>query len=68
MHTLAESRDVHDCYVRQWYRHAFGRDETPDDEPLLAELQQGFWESGGDIPGLVLNIAVSDAFSHRSSP
>lgn len=62
---LAQSRTVHDCYVRQWYRHAFGRDATSEDGPVLEALQEGFWASGGDIPGLLVNIAASHPFRHR---
>lgn len=67
VHRLADSRVVHDCYVRQWYRYAFGRNETEDDEPALRELQDGFWAAGGDIPELVVNIVASFPFTHRRS-
>lgn len=62
---LSQSRTVHDCYVRQWYRYAFGREATADDQPVLEALQEGFWASGGRIPELVVNIAASHAFRHR---
>jgi hypothetical protein len=68
VHTLADSRGVHDCYTTQWFRYAFGRDETDDDAELLAELQQGFWDSDGNVRALLLEIAASAAFRHRSSP
>ena len=66
-HRLADSRIVHDCYVRQWYRYAFGRDDTEDDEPAIRALQDGFWSSGGDIQELVVSIAASFSFTHRRS-
>ncbi len=65
---LAQSRDVHDCYVRQWFRWGFGRNETDDDAPTLTGLADGFWESGGDIQELVVNIAGSHQFRHRRAP
>lgn len=67
-HALAHSRDVHDCYVRQWFRWGFGRNETSDDSPTLEGLQAGFWESGGDIQELIINIAASHEFRYRSAP
>jgi hypothetical protein len=68
MHALADSRDVHDCYVRQWFRYAFGRDEAMDDEEFILELQDGFWAAEGDIPALVVNLVASYPFTHRRSP
>ncbi len=66
-HRLGDSRVVHDCYVRQWYRYAFGRDETDEDEPAIRALQDGFWAAGGDIPELVVSIVASFPFTHRRS-
>ncbi len=68
MHRLGRSRTVHDCYVRQWFRHAFGRNETLEDEPTLRALQDGFWRSQGNIIELVVNLAGSYSFRHRSAP
>lgn len=67
-HELAASRTVHDCHVRQWFRHAFGRTETADDDALLGELQQSFWDSQGDVQALVLEIVSSDAFRGWRAP
>ncbi len=64
---LAASRDVHDCYVKQWYRYAFGRNEdNATDLGALKNLQEGFWGAGGDIPELLVNIAASHQFRHRT--
>jgi len=65
-HLLASSRTVHDCHVTWWVRHALGRDVTLEDRELLERLQDGFWASGGDIPELIVNIAASHSFRHRS--
>jgi hypothetical protein len=65
MQKMGSSRTVHDCYARQWFRYAFGRNETTDDAPTLQALQEGFWNSGGDIIELVVNIAGSYSFRHR---
>ncbi|MEM9460127.1 MAG: DUF1588 domain-containing protein [Myxococcota bacterium] len=66
MDRLAQSRTIHDCYVRQLFRHSFGRNEdVVVDGPTLEFLQEGFWQSGGDIPELLVNIAASYEFRHR---
>lgn len=65
MNLLGKSRTVHDCYVEQWFRFAFGRNETAADDPTLEALQEGFWLSDGDIIELVVNIAGSYSFRHR---
>ncbi|MCH9679963.1 MAG: DUF1592 domain-containing protein, partial [Deltaproteobacteria bacterium] len=67
MHELGRSRTVHDCYVRQWFRYAFGRNETIDDQPTLDAMQEGFWRSDGDILELIVNLAGSYSFRHRSA-
>ncbi|MEE2751122.1 MAG: DUF1588 domain-containing protein [Myxococcota bacterium] len=64
---LAKSRDVHDCFVTQVFRHSMGRLEVPSDEVELDFLANGFWESGGDIPELFVNVATSHAFRHIES-
>ena len=62
---LARSRTVHDCAVRQWWRYAMHRSERPEDEPALLALQQRFWDGGGVVPNLLVDLAVSDAFLTR---
>jgi hypothetical protein len=59
---LSKSRTVHDCVSTQFFRYAFGRSETDSDAPALTYYQEGFWDHGGDIPELMLNIATSQAF------
>ena len=65
MNKLAQSRTVHDCYVQQWYRYAFGREPEIEDDPTLQALQEGFWQSEGDILELIVNMAGSYSFRHR---
>ncbi|MEM6292533.1 MAG: DUF1588 domain-containing protein [Myxococcota bacterium] len=67
MQRMGDSRTVHDCYTKQWFRYAFGRSETAEDEPLLATLQEGFWNSDGNILELIVNLAGSYSFRHRSA-
>ncbi len=65
MHKLGDSRTVHDCYTRQWFRFAFGRNESEADADVLTWLSDGFWEAGGDVRELMINIATSYGFMHR---
>ena len=67
MTKLGRSRTVHDCYTRQWFRYAFGRNETPADEPTIEAMQEGFWASQGNVLTLIVNLAGSYSFRHRSA-
>lgn len=62
---LAKSSRVHDCAVRQWYRFAFGRTETSDDELELERLSTRFRASSGNVPDLLIALVTSDAFRLR---
>ena len=64
---LAQSKTVHNCHVKQWFRYAFGRSETYMDRPYLDAMGEGFWGSGGDIAQLIVNIAGSKAFLSRKA-
>jgi hypothetical protein len=62
---FSESRDVHDCYAEHWRRYAFGRLSEPSDVALMGGVGEGFWDAGGDVQELILNLAASHAFRHR---
>jgi hypothetical protein len=62
---LAKSPRVHECAARQWYRFAFGRQETMEDEVELEKLASRFQASGGNIPDLIIALVTSDAFRTR---
>lgn len=64
---LSQSKTVHSCHVKQWFRYAFGRSETYLDRPYLDAVSEGFWSSGGDIAELIVNIAGSKAFLTRKA-
>ena len=59
---LSESRTVHDCFTKQLFRYAFARAEQRSDDPAMDFYNEGFWESQGDIPELMFNMATSKAF------
>jgi hypothetical protein len=65
MGIFAESRDIHDCHVTQWVRYALGRELQDMELQELQGLQDGFWESGGDIRALMVNITLTHLFQRK---
>ncbi|MDG1479111.1 MAG: DUF1588 domain-containing protein [Myxococcota bacterium] len=61
---LADSTQLHDCYTLQWTRYALGQSDP--DPTILANLQDDFLASEGDIQQLIIDITASDAFRYRS--
>jgi len=62
---LAESPEVQACITKQWFRFAYGREETPLDEAVLSQLQTGLEGSGGNLRELLLLLTQTDAFMYR---
>jgi len=62
---LANSRRVRDCIATNWYRFAFGRIETTQDECSLNDVKARFDRSGGNVQELLVSIAQSVAFRYR---
>jgi hypothetical protein len=76
---LAQSEQVRQCVIKQWFRYANGRTENftvdvkgqPTAQPqsdtcTLQHLYQSFEDSGHDMRDLRVKIALSDAFRYRS--
>jgi len=62
---LAESEAVTACFANQFYRHSLGLEVSQALSCAVEPLEQAFVESGGDIPGLVLELIGSNAFRLR---
>jgi hypothetical protein len=62
---LAQSEDVEACVATQWFRFAYGRDETPEDECAVANMQYEFSRSGGDFFALWSKMVGLPSFSGR---
>jgi len=62
MTRLSKSDQVRDCYVRQWFRFAFGRIEGPQDQQTLKILKREFKKSGYKIRDLILAITKTEEF------
>jgi hypothetical protein len=61
---LAESRQVHDCYALQWARYASGQSHLSKEE--ITDIQETFFQTGGDVQQLLVDIVTSDMFRYRS--
>ncbi len=62
---LASSETVHRCAVTQWYRYALGRSEQLGDQPTLDDLTAAYWGTGGELPQLLVDLALTDSFRTR---
>ncbi|MDD9965774.1 MAG: DUF1592 domain-containing protein [Myxococcales bacterium] len=62
---LANSRQVSDCLVTQWFRYAYGRSPVEEDEPTLTFLQDAFEAADYDIKGLLVALTQTDTFLYR---
>ncbi len=65
---LANSRQVRDCVATQWFRFGFGRFETPGDACAIAQVQEQFNDSEGDLNELLIALVQSDSFRFRQAP
>jgi hypothetical protein len=63
---LGGSEQLRDCIVTQWYRYGSGRVEQEVDLCSMAQARAAFASRGGELKGLLLALATSDAFLYRS--
>jgi hypothetical protein len=63
---LAASKKVQACVARQWLRYLLRRQETPGDEASLQLAGEAFERSGFDMRELLVALARSRAFTHRT--
>jgi hypothetical protein len=59
---LSKNEEVMSCMVRNVYRFATGRHESPGEERVIADLGAKFKTSGNKMRGLMLDIVTSDGF------
>jgi hypothetical protein len=63
---LAQSDMVRECVTRNWFRYAYGRAESEDnDECALAQLDHAFADSEYDLKELLVALTQTDAFLYR---
>jgi hypothetical protein len=62
---LAESQQVSDCVVSQWFRFNYNRTVTANDGCTLDSLHENFTATGGDIKELLVAMTQTNAFLYR---
>ncbi|MFU8804478.1 MAG: DUF1592 domain-containing protein, partial [Bradymonadaceae bacterium] len=63
---ISKSAQAHDCYVRNWFEYAYGREATVDDEPLIARLSQASLAGMSTIKEIIVRLVVNDIFVSRA--
>lgn len=63
---LAASTQVRQCFALQEFRYALGRIESPEDACSLEQIETEFSASSLNVQSVMVAIATSDAFRHRS--
>lgn len=63
---LLESRQLHSCFVRQFYHFATGRKDRDDDASAISALGSFFESAEYDFAELLLAYVTAPAFRHRS--
>ena len=63
---LAESKEVHTCYSKQWLEYALGRDLVKEDQWLIDKTAVSSHEDRTPIVELVAQIASSQSFRTRA--
>lgn len=64
---LASSERARECYAQRWFEYAVGRPARLADACTLGLVQERFVGSGGDMRGLIADIASSDAMRFRTT-
>jgi hypothetical protein len=59
---LATTDEVRACFVRQWFRFAFGRMESDGDAASLASVESAFTRSRFDVRELLIALVTSPSF------
>ena len=61
---MAQSAEVSACFVRQWFRFAFGRAESDSDDPRIATIAGGFTGTKGQVQALLLSLTTTPDFRY----
>lgn len=62
---LSQSQEVKDCVATEWFRYAFGRGETQDDQCSLQSLKDDFKKGNYDMRELLVAMTKTAAFRYR---
>jgi hypothetical protein len=61
---LAASAIVSECFVRQWFRFAFGRAESMADDPRIATIASGYATANGQVRELLVLLTQTPDFRY----
>jgi len=64
---LAQSQQVATCFVRQWFRFAFGRAESDSDDPRIATISGGFAAAKGKVQDLLVALTITPDFRYLAA-
>lgn len=62
---LAESEAAKACYLREWYRYGFAREETEADKCTMDFLNEQLAESGYDVKEMLVQFTLTRTFRYR---
>ncbi len=62
---LADSKRVHQVFLRHTFRFFCGRNETLADAPTLRDMEAAYHENEGSLNESLLELLVSDSFIQR---
>jgi hypothetical protein len=68
MRRLADSKRVHQVFLRHVFRFFCGRNETLGDARTLREMERAYHQDQGSLKAAILELLVSDSFIQRSNP
>jgi hypothetical protein len=63
---LLASSGTRDCYVQQWQRFAFGREQAELDRCGQLDLREAFLASGENVRELIVALTQTESFRYRS--
>ena len=68
MRRLADSKRVHQVFLRYVFRFFCGRNEALGDARTLRKMERAYHQDQGSLKAAILELLVSDSFIQRSNP
>jgi hypothetical protein len=65
LHRLADSKHVHQVFLRHVFRFFSGRNETLGDAKTLRDMESAYHNKQGSLKESLLELLVSDSFIQR---
>jgi hypothetical protein len=65
LHRLADSKHVHQVFLRHVFRFFSGRNETLGDAKTLRDMESAYYQNKGSLKESLLELLVSDSFIQR---